>query len=362
MNFTEFSRECGVYAEEFEVVTEDGYILTLFHIPGKKNPVLLMHGIGDTSNTWVLRGNKSLAISLAREGYDVWAGNIRGNRYGRRHVRLNPDTDETFWDFSFHQVGLFDWPAMIDRVLKETKQTKLNAIAHSQGTTSFFVLASLKPEYNEKVELLIALAPVVFLDHIGPGIATIAKAGPLIEKFLKILQINEIFADGNADKKLMESFCTLGKLTEKICTIFPVGIITGINPNGIESEFIPLLFAQYFAGISRKTLEHYDQIYFSGKFAQFDYGPSNNVLVYGEINPPEYDLRKVSTKAAILYGENDMMATMEDVHHLGRLLPNLVCIKPIKDKMWTHIDFTWGKEADKYLFGHIIELLNKNGR
>ncbi|XP_063627480.1 lipase 1-like [Cydia splendana] len=293
MNFTELSRQCGFNAEEFDVITEDGYILKLFHIRGKKKPVLLVHGIGDTSNTWVLRGNKSLAIALAREGYDVWTGNVRGNRYGRKHVHLNPDTDETFWDFSFHEIGYYDWPAMIDRVLKETNETKLCAIAHSQGSTSFLVLSSLRPEYNQKIELLIALAPVAFLDHTGPVVASLVKRGPVILTTLKTLRINELFADHNAEKKLIELLCSQGVLGENICSVVPLGMIGGYNPDGIELEFVSVIFNQYPAGTSRKALEHYTQIFLSGKFAQFDYGPVKNRRVYGNVTPLEYDLSKI---------------------------------------------------------------------
>lgn len=42
------------------MVTKDGYILEMHRIPKKgAQPVLLMHGILDTSATWVLMGPKS---------------------------------------------------------------------------------------------------------------------------------------------------------------------------------------------------------------------------------------------------------------------------------------------------------------
>ena len=37
---------------------------------------------------------------LADNGYDVWLGNVRGNLYSRRHVKLNP-SDVQFWDWRY---------------------------------------------------------------------------------------------------------------------------------------------------------------------------------------------------------------------------------------------------------------------
>lgn len=34
-------------------------------------------------------------------GYDAWLGNLRGNKYSRQHLTLDPDNDAEFWDFSY---------------------------------------------------------------------------------------------------------------------------------------------------------------------------------------------------------------------------------------------------------------------
>jgi len=62
-------------------------------------------------------------------------------------------------------MGIFDMPAMIDYVLAQTGQKQLFYIGFSQGTTQFWVLTSLKPQYNEKIKFMSALAPVAYLGH-----------------------------------------------------------------------------------------------------------------------------------------------------------------------------------------------------
>lgn len=64
-------------------------------------------------------------------------------------------------------MGMYDLPAMIDYILYETGQKQLFYIGFSQGTTQFWVLMSLRPEYNKKIKLMSALAPVAYTGHIG---------------------------------------------------------------------------------------------------------------------------------------------------------------------------------------------------
>lgn len=107
------------------------------------------------------------AYILAEEGYDVWMGNARGNFYSRRHVSFNPDAilNTDFWRFSWDEIGNIDLPTMIDYVLAYTGRSRLHYIGHSQGTTSFFVMTSLQPAYNEKIISMHALAPVAYMAH-----------------------------------------------------------------------------------------------------------------------------------------------------------------------------------------------------
>lgn len=101
-------------------------------------------------------------------------GNARGNTYSRKHLTINPSSS-AFWKFSWHEIGYYDIPAMIDYVLKETSVPKLQYAAFSQGTTAFFVMTSTRPEYNDKVSAMQALAPVAFVGNIkSPFVVALA--------------------------------------------------------------------------------------------------------------------------------------------------------------------------------------------
>ncbi len=68
-------------------------------IQGGKKVVYLQHGLIDSSDTFIINEeSKAPAFILANKGYDVWLGNIRGNRYS--NAALSPNV-KNYWEFSF---------------------------------------------------------------------------------------------------------------------------------------------------------------------------------------------------------------------------------------------------------------------
>lgn len=92
-------------------------------------------------------------------------------------------------------------PASIDYILSKTKQSKLQYIGHSQGSTAFFVMASEKPDYNDKIEMMHALAPGAFMAH---------TRSPLIRAvvpFLPALEVGKVFSFENVHLILVFTYC-----------------------------------------------------------------------------------------------------------------------------------------------------------
>ena len=105
--FEQLVNDNGFRSESYNVTTTDGYILSLYRIPGVINEdedtvrpaVLMVHGQECDMMEWLWNTeDKSNALMLARAGYDVWLGNNRGNHYSKTHVNLTVD-DNAYWDF-----------------------------------------------------------------------------------------------------------------------------------------------------------------------------------------------------------------------------------------------------------------------
>ncbi|CAG9854084.1 unnamed protein product [Phyllotreta striolata] len=196
-------RNYNYSVETHWVQTEDNYVLRMQHVARRygtlsesrgKPAVLLMHGLLSSAADYVNMGpDRSLALALADAGFDVWLGNNRGTTWSRQHVTLDPDTDAAFWDYSFETCGYYDLPAKIDYIIEQTGQEKIFYVGHSQGTSQFFAMAALRPEYNDKIALMSALAPVAYMQHMASPIPRLmAKYMDLLQILTGLLNIHEL--------------------------------------------------------------------------------------------------------------------------------------------------------------------------
>lgn len=350
-------RKYGYPLEEHEVITEDGYILSMFRIPGNGSAVFLMHGLLGCADDYVMAGPDSgLAYLLANEGYDVWMGNARGSKHSRRHVHLKP-SDAKFWDFSWHEIGIFDLPAMIDSALDENDTKKLKYIGHSQGTTAFFVMTSEKPEYNAKISLMVALSPVAFMSNVrSPVVRLLAVGTPFIHGFVKTFGLYEFLPDSSVMRTLKLFMCSSGILSNIVCSNV-MFMMAGVGYAQFNFTNLPVLMGHTPAGASAKQVAHYGQGVLTGKFRQFDYGTTGNLNRYGTEVPPNYALEKITAPVSLFYSEADWLAHPTDVDKLYNRLNSAVDIHKIPYQQFNHLDFLWAKDFKVLVYKRLQMLL-----
>lgn len=91
--------------------------------------------------------------------------NTRGNTYARGHLHLS-ESDPKYWRWSLDELALIDLPAQIDKALAVSGAKKLGFVGHSQGCTLAYMLLAAKASYNDKINVVVHVGPVVFIEYI----------------------------------------------------------------------------------------------------------------------------------------------------------------------------------------------------
>ncbi|XP_039191871.1 lysosomal acid lipase/cholesteryl ester hydrolase-like isoform X1 [Crotalus tigris] len=360
MNVSQMISHQGYPSEEYKVLTEDGYYLTINRIPwGRKDiadidgkpVVFLQHGIFGEASHWVENmANNSLGFILADENCDVWLGNSRGTSWSQRHRSFSVD-QEDFWNFSFHEMAMYDLPATINFILKKTKKKQLYYVGHSQGATIGFIAFSAMPELSHKIKMFLALAPVIYVTHVPDLLLRLLASFPQ-HLFKQILGNKDFMFTHKPMKYFMKNLCTI-EFMHQLCShlIFLPGTYNATNLN---MSRIDVYAAHYPDRTSVKTVLHWKQILDTEMFRYFDYG-NKNQMIYKQNVPPSYQIKDMVVPTAVWSGGQDPIADPEDIKLLISHIVNLVYHRSWSD--WTHLDFIWGLNARERLFFKIIQLI-----
>ncbi|EDW84939.1 uncharacterized protein Dwil_GK12869 [Drosophila willistoni] len=362
--------EHGYPAEYHEVTTEDGYIIGLFRIPYSHNlqnqdevrPIaFIQHGLFSSSDGWPNLGpNDALPFLLSDAGYDVWLGNARGNTYSRQHTTLFT-SHPSFWRFSWHEIGYYDIAAAIDYCLStenglKQKEKAIHYVGHSQGTTVFFTLMSMRPEYNDKIKTAHMLAPVTFMNHMADWlVSTLAPYLGHHNTYSELFCSQEFLPYNDFVLALFFNTCRPNSVVGQFCD----GILYDGSDESRYNTTASALNAQVHpAGVSTDQILHYMQEQQSGHFRQFDFGTKKNLKYYGADVPPDYPTEKITCNMHLWYADNDEMASVEDVLRVAETLPNKV-MHHMDDPLWDHNDFAMNWEVRKYINDPIIAIMNE---
>ncbi|KAJ8713467.1 hypothetical protein PYW07_013837 [Mythimna separata] len=371
LDVPELIRKYRYPVEIHEVTTEDGYILQMHRIPygrdnhnvpGVRKPVVfLMHGLLSSSADLVIMGPGSgLAYILAEEGFDVWMGNARGNYYSRRHVRLNPDAilSTAFWRFSWDEIGNIDLPTMIDYALEKSGQERLHYVGHSQGTTSFFVMGSMRPEYNAKIISMHALAPVAYMaNNRSLLLRILASYSNDIESIASLIGFGEFMPNSVVFTWAGQALCRDEVVFQPICSNI-MFLIGGWNEDQHNTTMMPAIFGHTPAGASVRQFAHYGQGINDRGFRRYDQGSRiSNYRTYGSFRPPSYDLKKVTAPVFLHYSDNDPLAHVNDVDRLFRELGRPIGKFRVPLATFTHLDFIYAIDARALIYNRVINLI-----
>lgn len=364
-DFVELCELYGYYAEEHIVQTGDGYLLGVHRLGWRrgeedqrvnsgsgsveKKVVYLHHGLMMNSEVWVCLTDRErcLPFVLVEQGYDVWLGNNRGNKYSKKSLHHSP-TDIPFWSFSMDQFAFHDIPDTIDYILSTTKQPSLSYIGFSQGTAQAFASLSIHPMLNDKVDVFVALAPAMAPPGLASGIvASFVKSSP------EILYL----AFGRR--------AILGSATMWQALLYP-GIFTYFIDKSLSFLFNwktanitahqkLAAYPHLYSFSSVKTVVHWFQIIRNGTFQMFDdevakpLAMSNGNKYY---KVAKFPTRNIKTPIVLVYGGSDSLV---DIKLMLKELPKHTVAKCIQK--YEHLDLLWASDVHTLVFPHVLEAL-----
>ena len=365
-DFVELCELYGYTAEEHVVQTKDGYLLGLHRLGWRrgeedikvntggpnsvqKRVVYLHHGLLMNSEVWVCITEKErcLPFLLVDQGYDVWLGNNRGNKYSKKCMHHAP-TENEFWDFSMDQFAFHDIPDSINYVLSTTGQESLSYIGFSQGTAQAFATLSIHPTLNSKVDVFVALAPAMAPPGLASGIvSSLVKTNPEI-LFL-----------------LFGRRAILGSTTMWSALLYP-GIFAWFIDKSLSFLFNWKMrnitphqklaaYPHLYSFTSTKSVVHWFQIIRNGTFQMFDDEVSTPLsLSQGSkyYKVAKFPTRNIRTPIVLVYGGSDSLV---DIRLMLKELPKHTIARGIAK--YEHLDLLWASDVDQLVFPHVLEAL-----
>jgi len=357
--------EAGYNVETHQIVTNDGYILSLHRIPNyeassQPPAVFLQHGLMSSSADWVISGpDHALAFLLADSGYDVWMGNFRGNTYSKDHI--DPDiTKEDYWSFTWDEHAQYDLPAMLSHVMEVTGKTRYHYIGHSMGTLSYYTACNYHKWVCDNTKLMVGYGPHTVIPNLfSPLFRIMSEFSDDIHWLLDHAGLYDFAPSNWLVRYLADEVCDRKRLKKEICGNI-LFLVAGYNSNEMNSTLLPYIVGHTPAGTSSLNMIHYSQSVTNGGWAGYDWKDADkNMARWNSVTPPVYQYDNITAPVALYWSDNDWLVVPTDVATLANKLPNLVLNYEMEEKAYTHLDFIWGIHNYHDLYNHTLKLMEK---
>jgi len=359
-----FEDLCNLYGYTVEshiVQTKDGYLLGLHRLPARryqkktrpgtttrKKVVYLHHGLLMNSEVWVCITDfeRILPFALVEQGYDVWFGNNRGNKYSKKAIHCTPNQTR-FWNYSLDELCMHDIPDSIEYVLNVTGEKSLSYIGFSQGTAQAFAALSIHPQLNQKVNLMIALAPAVS----PPGLFQ-----PIVDGLMKASPTLVFLFFGR--KAILSSAVMWQSILYNPIWNWTIdaGLRFLFNWHGLNMSTSQKVaaYSHLYSFTSVKAVVHWFQIMRTAAFQMYDDDVQSGLYSKSFYHPAPFPTRNITSPIMLLYGTHDSLV---DIDVMLSQLPDHTVAKPIRD--YEHVDILWGRDVDTLVIPEVLKGLKQ---
>ncbi|KAL9127955.1 MAG: hypothetical protein Q9217_003268 [Psora testacea] len=301
------------------------------------------------SEVWVCmtEQKRCLPFQLVEHGYDVWLGNNRGNKYSKKSSRFSPALND-FWDFSIDQFAFHDIPNSIDYILATTHQRSLSYIGFSQGTAQAFAALSTHPSLNDKVDVLIALAPAMSPAGLQNGVVdSLVKASP--EVLFLAFGRRSLLSSTTMWQSILYPPIFVRILDMSLSFLFKWSC------RNITLYQKLAAYPHLYSFTSTKSVVHWFQIIRNKSFQMYDddvQAPMSVAASDRYYKVAKFPTRNIKTPIVLIYGGSDSLV---DIRVMMKQLPRHTVATEISH--FEHLDFLWAQGVENLVFPIVFKAL-----
>jgi len=344
LKMMELVQQCGLQFDVHSMTTFDGYCLTLHRIVrgnslraqlggAKRRKVLLFHGLLQDGESFLAGGRNSLVASLALgANCEVWLANARGSKYSQKHQHLGPD-DARYWNYSLDDM-IGDVAQIVDFVLATGSfPQQLVCIGFSQGAAQLCCAIARTPSLNDKISLLVCLAPAVQPAGLAPSLLS-----RIVQRYPRLLGLlfgrRQVFSSVPLWQNILSA-----PTFASVC-VASMRFLFGWTCDQISTARRNQLFQHIFSPASVALVTHWFHII-------------HNRRIQSMAGEP-YELGGIVCPVAVFVGENDRLVVNQA---LARVVPN--CVLYHSEAGYEHLDLIWADSAHTEIFPKILSLVEQ---
>lgn len=206
--------------------------------------------------------------------------------------------------------------------------------------------------YAARLNLFGALAPVAFLQNQKSLLVSLLADLDVVDLF-EIFGVQDFFPSTSIINKLDPGLCNLVPWACEDLLFLLCGASNHLN----ESR-IAVYVSETPAGTSVKNMAHWAQGVKTENFQMYDYGCNfldcENEKHYGQKTPPAYPIVNITVPTAFYFGDDDDLGDLTDVQTLLNLYPPTAINSENRQTTYAHLDYTWGVDANTYVYADLI--------
>lgn len=320
--------------------------------------------------------NRSLAFTLANNGYDVWLLGSRGSNlacsayttkpkfYQAQQPLFKPNASmqaysytPNYWQYGLDDVIQYELRNQIDLVRNITGTREFNYFSFSLSTITTMAFLAENPNYAKDVRVYTQMAPVIAANHF-------THLGKLYwEKLMPHLPTRGIgfFPSYLLDDFFLKQFVLKAARFPRLrySLLYQMNrILFGPSPR-YNTHMERNVMAHLIQPVSFKSAQQYGQSSVAQKFRKFDYGRLGNLVHYNQTKPPEHKIDRLEVDYyLIIAGSLDNLADPVTVQRLIETTSTKRPISQIIAPGYNHIDMLAGVENDRYVNLPYVQFLD----